>query len=124
MKITTQVIQVFEPAMCCSTGVCGPEVDPKLVQFAADLDWLKSEGVLVQRYNLSQNPGAFVDNELICSTLAARGGAVLPILLLNGKEALSGRYPDRSELAALAKVEFKEATAAAKSGCGCDDGCC
>jgi hypothetical protein len=109
--------------MCCSTGVCGPEVDPKLMQFAADLNWLKSEGLLVQRYNLSQNPGAFVDNELICSTLAARGASALPILLLNGKEALSGRYPDRSELAALAKVEFKEA-AAAKSGCGCDDGCC
>ncbi|MEI7606377.1 MAG: arsenic metallochaperone ArsD family protein [Rhodospirillaceae bacterium] len=22
--------------MCCSTGVCGPEVDPVLVTFAAD----------------------------------------------------------------------------------------
>lgn len=124
MKLTTQVIQVFEPAMCCSTGVCGPEVDPRLVQFAVDLDWLKSEGVLVQRYNLSQNPGAFVDNESICSILAARGESALPILLLNGKEALSGRYPVRSELAALAKVELKEATISVKSSCGCDDGCC
>jgi hypothetical protein len=29
-------LDVFDPAMCCSTGVCGPEVDPQLVQFAAD----------------------------------------------------------------------------------------
>ena len=54
MNLTTQTLQVFDPAMCCSTGVCGPEVDTKLVQFAADLDWLKSQGVIVQRHNLSQ----------------------------------------------------------------------
>ncbi|HEX9046982.1 MAG TPA: arsenic metallochaperone ArsD family protein, partial [Verrucomicrobiae bacterium] len=46
MKLTTQILQVFDPAMCCSTGVCGPDVDPKLAAFAADLDWVKSEGVL------------------------------------------------------------------------------
>jgi len=124
MKLTTQIIQVFDPPMCCSTGVCGPEVDTKLVQFAADLDWLKSEGVVVQRYNLSQNPAAFVDNELVSATLAAQGEPALPILLVNGKVALTGRYPERSELATLAKVKFTAATANAKSGCGCDDGCC
>jgi len=79
MKLTTAIIQVFDPAMCCSTGVCGPEVDPRLVQFAADLEWLKTEGVLVERQNLSQNPKAYVENELVCATLAARGGSVLPI---------------------------------------------
>ena len=126
MKLTTAIIQVFDPAMCCSTGACGPDVDPKLVQFAADLEWLKTEGVLVERQNLSQNPKAFVENELVGATLAARGGAVLPILLVNGKLGLTGRYPERGELAALAGVKLSEAavTAPAKSDCGCDDGCC
>jgi hypothetical protein len=45
-------IQIFDPAMCCSTGVCGPSVDPELVRFAADLDWLARQGVEVERYNL------------------------------------------------------------------------
>ena len=54
MKMTTQTLQVFDPAMCCSTGVCGPDVDPKLVQFAADLDWLKTQDVIIQRHSLSQ----------------------------------------------------------------------
>jgi len=31
-------IQVLDPPRCCSTGVCGPNVDPELVRFAADLD--------------------------------------------------------------------------------------
>jgi hypothetical protein len=124
MKLIAPIIQVFDPAMCCSTGVCGPEVDTRLVQFAADLDWLKSEGVIVQRYNLSQNPAAFVDHGLVSATLAAQGEAALPILLVNGRVALTGRYPERGELAALAKVKFTAATPNSKSGCGCDDGCC
>ena len=48
-------VQVFDPAMCCSTGVCGPSVDPVLPRFAADLEWLKSKGVQVERYNLGTN---------------------------------------------------------------------
>ena len=55
-------IRVFDPAMCCSTGVCGPSVDPELARFAADLDWLKKQGVTVERFNLSQQPAAFADD--------------------------------------------------------------
>ena len=32
----------FDPAMCCSTGVCGVDVDPVLAQFAADLKWVEN----------------------------------------------------------------------------------
>lgn len=119
MKTMTSVIQVFDPAMCCSTGVCGPEVDPKLVQFAADLDCLKSAGVIIQRYNLSQNPGAFVENELVRSTLADKGEAALPLILANGKVAVAGRYPDCAEMAALVKVTVTTANAPSTSSCGC-----
>ncbi|HUC86656.1 MAG TPA: arsenic metallochaperone ArsD family protein [Candidatus Acidoferrales bacterium] len=70
MTMTPPMIQVLDPAMCSSTGVCRPEAGPKLVPFAADLDCLKSAGVIIQRYDLSQNPGAIVDNELVRSTLS------------------------------------------------------
>lgn len=105
MNLTPQILQVFDPAMCCSTGVCGPEVDTKLVQFAADLDWLKSQGVIIQRHNLSQNPAAFVENEAVKTALTEKGEAALPVMLLNGKVAVTGRYPDRAELAALLKLK-------------------
>ena len=52
-------LEVYDPAMCCSTGVCGPEVDPVLVTFAADLKWVAEQGVIVQRFNLGQEPQAF-----------------------------------------------------------------
>ena len=124
MKLKTQTIQVFDPAMCCSTGVCGPEVDSKLVAFAADLDWLKSHGVLVQRQNISQNPGAFVENTLVNQTLNEKGETALPLVLVNGKVAVTGRYPDRTELAGLLGLKVSVSTTAAKSGCCCDGGTC
>ena len=123
MKLTTQIIQVFDPAMCCSTGVCGPDVDTKMVQFAADLDWLKNEGVIVQRQNLSQDPAAFVENKLVNSTLAEKGEAALPLVLVNGKVAVAGRYPDRNELAGLVYLKAPAASESSESSC-CGAGTC
>ena len=109
--------------MCCSTGGCGPEVDTKLVQFAADLDWLKSEGVIVQRHNLSQNPAAFVENAAVNAALAEKGEAALPVILINGKVATTGRYPERGELASLFKLKVKPSVAPAKSDRCCGGSC-
>lgn len=94
-------LQLYDPAMCCSTGVCGPDVDPALVQFAADLKWLQDQGVEVERFNLSQNPMAFVENELVKQALTDKGEAALPMLMINGQVLTTGRYPERQELANL-----------------------
>jgi hypothetical protein len=48
-------LEIYDPPMCCSSGVCGPSVDPVLPRFAADLDWISQRGVAVERYNLSQS---------------------------------------------------------------------
>ena len=123
MNVTTKILQVFDPAMCCTSGVCGPAVDPKLVQFAADLDWLKAAGMLVQRHNLSQNPAAFVANQLVNAALAEKGEAALPLLLINGRVAVAGRYPDRAELADLANLKGVAVTAPGNTSC-CGGGSC
>jgi hypothetical protein len=123
MKLGVQSIQVFDPAMCCSTGVCGPEVDPKLAQFAADLDWAKSQGVLVQRHNLSQDPSAFVENELVNAALHEKGEAALPAVLINGKVAVTGRYPGSDELASWLNLDLSRKELSLKAGC-CSGGSC
>lgn len=92
-------LEVFDPAMCCSTGVCGPSVDPKLVQFAADLDWLRSQGVPVERSNLAQAPAAFAANATVRSTLDQHGTDCLPLVLVDGSVASVGSYPTRMEMA-------------------------
>ncbi len=98
------VLQVFDPPMCCSTGVCGPEVDPVLSRFAADLDWLTSRGVEILRFNLSQQPQAFASNEVVMTALREVGNDVLPLILVDGAVASQGRYPTREELAEMAGV--------------------
>ena len=95
-------IQVYDPAMCCSTGVCGPDVDPALVRFAADLKWLQEQGVVVERFNLSQTPMAFVENEVVKQALTDKAEAALPLVLTNGQVSAMGRYPGRQELASWA----------------------
>jgi hypothetical protein len=92
-------LAVYDPAMCCSTGVCGPDLDPALVRFAADLKWLQEQGAAVERFNLSQSPMAFVENELVKQALADKGEAALPLILTDGQVSSMGRYPERQELA-------------------------
>lgn len=92
-------LRVFDPALCCSSGVCGVDVDQALVTFAADVAWLGSRGHAVERVNLAQEPLAFANEAIVAALLAANGDAALPALLYDGELKLSGRYPSRGELA-------------------------
>lgn len=98
-------IEVFDPAMCCSTGVCGPSVDPALARFAADLDWLTSTGATVRRFNLGQEPVAFAENEQVRVLLTEKGEAALPVIFADGQLRATGRFPVREELATWASAE-------------------
>jgi hypothetical protein len=106
--------------MCCSTGVCGPGVDPELARFSADLEWLKQQGVEVQRFNLAQQPGAFVETAPVKAALQARGNASLPLVMVDDRIAVEGTYPTRETLAALAGVVVRkpEVKATASACCG------
>ena len=98
-------VHVFDPPMCCSTGVCGPSVDPQLVRFAADLDWLHSQGVAVERFNLSAQPGAFAEDAAVRAALEKDGETALPLVKVDDEVKSSGVYPSRDDLAAWAGLE-------------------
>lgn len=114
-------LKVFDPALCCSTGVCGVDIDQALVTFAADIDWLKSQGVTVERANLAQQPQAFADNAQVRQLLQGHGAQALPAVLIDGELKSSGRYPTRAELARWAGVSALSAigvtTAPAVNAC-------
>ena len=108
-------IQVFDPALCCSTGVCGVEVDQQLVGFSADVDWAKQNGADIERFNLAQQPMAFAENPVVKAFLERSGAEALPLILVEGEVALAGRYPSRSELARWAGIA--ESAEMPASGC-------
>ena len=91
-------IDVYDSAMCCSTGVCGVDVDQQLVNFAADVEWAKQQGVTIERFNLGQQPLQFANNTMVKGFLQRSGEASLPLILVNGEVVLAGRYPSRDEL--------------------------
>ena len=98
-------MEVFDPPMCCSSGVCGPSVDPRLAGFASDLHWLANQRVAVERYNLAQQPQAFAASDIVKTALKQHGNECLPLILVNGAIVSKGRYPTRDELAQLTGVE-------------------
>ena len=116
-------IQVFDPPMCCSSGVCGPSVDSELVRFAADVDWLKRQGIEVERYNLAQQPAAFANTPVVKEALATEGNACLPLTLVDGAVVCKGRYPTREVLAGRAGLAAS-GTRPAAAGTKATGSCC
>jgi hypothetical protein len=128
-------MQIFEPAMCCSTGLCGVGVDPELLRISTVLDTLKKNGITVERYNLSSAPQQFVNNKVISELLGSKGVEGLPAAVLEGKVVLAGRYPTNAEFSKLLElpagllgktvIPVKVKAAGKKPGdCGCKGGCC
>lgn len=122
-----KTIEIFDPAMCCSTGVCGPSVDPELARFAGDLSWLAEHGTSVRRYNLAQEPAAFAQNAAVAKALQDGGTECLPLTLVDGQVRAMGAYPSRDKLAQWAAVQLpsEEKPHVKLGSCGCGPkGCC
>ncbi len=134
MEIIVKTIRIFDPSLCCSTGVCGAEVDQELVRFAADVAWANERGIRIERVNLARQPLEFADNPLVKAVLQASGEKGLPLTLVDGVIRCGARYPTRAELAewagtgTLQSIPIKQAatsgccgpsTGAAKPGSGC-----
>ena len=115
----TTRLHVYDPPMCCSSGACGLEVNPDLVRFSRDLDWLRQQGVEVERYSLSSHPAAFAQQPAVREALKNEGNDCLPLIVVNGTIVSKGTYPTRSDLMKLSGLNSKpvraEATQAASS---------
>ena len=115
-------IDVYDSAMCCSTGVCGVDVDQRLVNFAEDVEWAKQQGMTIERFNLGQRPLEFANNNRVKGLLQRSGEASLPLILVDGEVALAGRYPSRIELTRLAGVAASPTPSKTESSC-CGGSC-
>lgn len=101
-------LEVFDPPMCCATGICGNSVDPKLVTFASDLEWLKKQGIDVIRHGLSFEPAEFVKSEAVKTTLQKEGNDSLPIIVADNQLVYKGIYPSREQLAKACNIIWKD----------------
>ncbi len=86
-------IEIYDPAMCCSSGLCGPGIDPLLVKVNEAVLSLQKQGVKVNRHNLAQQPHDFMANTVVAELLHKNGKKILPIILVNGEVFKTGEYP-------------------------------
>lgn len=118
-------IEIYDPAMCCSTGVCGPSVDPELMRIATVINTLKDKGIIIKRHGLSSEPQDFISNKVINDLLQKEGADVLPVTLVDGEIAKTKEYPTNEELSQWLNIEFRAKVTIKRGGCGCNSkGCC
>ena len=120
-----KTIEIFDPAMCCSTGVCGPSIDPELLRIATVVNALKDKGIVIQRHGLASEPQDFIANEAVNALLQKEGADILPLTILDGKVVKSKYYPTNQELAEWLGVEIVPHSSEQSSDCCCGTkGCC
>ncbi|WP_343338437.1 Arsenical resistance operon trans-acting repressor ArsD [Terrisporobacter petrolearius] len=93
-------IEIFEPTMCCSSGICGPSVDTNLVKISENIEILKNEfeGIVVERYQPQTHAMKFMSNMEVGKLVKEKGQQILPITVLDGKVIKIGEYPTLEEL--------------------------
>lgn len=121
-------IEIFDPAMCCSTGVCGPSVDPELVRIQEALRQIQKQApdVQVVRSGLTAEPQAFVANAAVAELLKSEGPECLPLVFVDGDLVSKGSYPSNVQLQTILNRADIEVTLGEikKASCGCKSGCC
>lgn len=127
LESAVTTLKIYDPALCCSSGVCGPSVDDKLVALAGFLKGLDAGRFKVERYNLAQQPAAYVDNKAVAATLKDRGTDALPLFYVDDELVWSGSYPSIEELGRLLGTEASASSGSGSccaSGGGCGGGGC
>ena len=115
-------IAIYDPAMCCSTGVCGPSVDKELLRVATVIENLNQKGAGISRFNLSGQPNVFVENQLINDQLKQNGPEILPITLVDDQIVKTKSYPTNEEFTQWTGLAIN--IQSKKTGCCCEGGCC
>ena len=101
-----KTIEIFDPAMCCPTGLCGTNIDPNLMRIAVIVDTLKKKGINVTRHNLKDEPAVYVSNAKVNQLLQSKGVEALPITLVDGEVSVTGEYPTTKQMAEWSGVNL------------------
>jgi len=98
-------VEIYDPAMCCSSGMCGPAIDPELVKMNEAVLALQKQGVEVLRFNLAQQPKEFMANKTVADLLRKNGKNVLPVTVVDGEVFRTGEYPSYDDLCKKLGIE-------------------
>lgn len=93
-------VEIFDPPMCCPTGLCGPTLDQTLLDVNEMILALKAEGVQVERYQMTSHPQKFTANPSVMRLVQEKQLDALPITVVQGQVIKVGAYPTLAEVTA------------------------
>jgi hypothetical protein len=94
----TATVEFFDPPMCCPTGLCGPTLDQTLLDVSDMILALETEGLKVERYQMTSHPQAFLSNPAVMQLVREKQMAALPITTVRGQVVKVGAYPTLNEV--------------------------
>jgi hypothetical protein len=106
--MTNMELTIYEGAMCCATGVCGPEPDRELIEFNETLKRLANEysgNLKIMRASLVFNSLMFFANPEIARLVKENGPGILPITTLNGSIVARQKYMTYNEIKEILEKE-------------------
>lgn len=95
---------IYEPALCCETGLCGVNPDTELLRITTLLKKLKEKNITVDRFNLNNAPMEFVKNSKVNQYINEKGVEGLPCVTVDGNIVIEGRYPSNDEVLELLEL--------------------
>ena len=95
---STAAVELFDPPMCCPTGLCGPTLDQTLLDVNEMILTLQAEGLAVARYQMTGQPQAFLSNPDVMRLVREKQMAALPITIVRGQVVKVGEYPTLAEV--------------------------
>ena len=120
-----KTISIFEPALCCETGVCGASVDSELLRITTVFNNLQKNGVNAARFNLNSQPQAFINNAEINKLINSEGAEALPATVVDGEIVKTKTYPSNGDIVRWLDIPISYLSDdKAQSGCNCSRGCC
>ena len=105
---TRKAVKIYDPALCCPTGLCGVNIDPELMRIAVVIETLKKKGITIERFNLRDHPQIYVDNKKINDYLMKESAEILPITTLDDEIVLTKQYPSNAQIAEWMNVKEEE----------------
>ena len=112
-----KTVKIYDPALCCPTGLCGVNIDPELMRIAVVVETLKRKGIAIERYNLRDHPQVYVDNKVINEFLMKEGAEKLPVTTVDGEIVITGSYPTNKQIAEWIGVAEEELTVKKQQYC-------
>jgi hypothetical protein len=103
-------IKIYDPALCCPTGLCGVNIDPELMRIAVVVETLKKKGIIVERFNLRDHPMVYVDTKVINEALMKETADILPIITVDGEIVIKKAYPTNKQIAEWLGIPEEELT--------------